>query len=162
MAERPRSAAPPTREIRADAVELITGGAGPELFTSYDPDANHAPGGRTAPLFDLRVVEFLLSLPPIPWAVDKTILRQTARARSLPESISARPKSPLAGDPRDELLRRSGESAEKRMNASAALGHYVVSERLPSLAAAVGTELLWPLQRALSLEHWLCSHSLDG
>ena len=150
------------RGVHADAVELIAGGALTGALASYDPTLTMRPVVARHPLSDLRIIEFLLSLPPIPWAVDKTILRQAARARSLPRAISARPKSPLAGDPRDELLRRSGESAEKRMNAPAALGHYVVSERLPSLAAAVGTELLWPLQRALSLEHWLCSHSLGG
>ena len=99
----------PDRGVRADAAELITGPALPQLFDSYDSALTmHAVDVRH-PLFDLRVIDFLLSLPPVPWAVNKTILRQTARSRSLPASISARPKTPLAERPRQstaEALKR--------------------------------------------------------
>ena len=150
----------PDREVRADAVELISGGALTGAFDSWDPALTAQPVVARHPLSDLRVIEFLLSLPPIPWAVNKTILRRAARARSLPRSISDRPKSPLAGDPTEALVRRGGELANRRLRRSAALDRYLASEQLPSLAVLAGTELFWPARCAFSLEHWLRSHSL--
>lgn len=51
-----------------------------------------------SPLFDYRLLRFLLRLPPIPWCVDKEILRRAMRG-ALPEAILQRPKCPLAEDP---------------------------------------------------------------
>ena len=50
------------------------------------------------PLTDLRVVEFALRLPPVPWCVDKELFR-TVMAGVLPPAVVRRPKAPLAGDP---------------------------------------------------------------
>lgn len=50
------------------------------------------------PLLDRRVLQFLLRVPPVPWCMNKELLRQAARG-ILPEGIRLRPKTPLAGDP---------------------------------------------------------------
>ena len=46
------------------------------------------------PYLDLRLVEFVLSLPPLPWLYHKHILRQSMRS-ALPETVVDRPKHPL-------------------------------------------------------------------
>ena len=153
---------PPDRDVRADAVELITGGALTGAFDFWDPALTAQPVVGRHPLSDLRVIEFLFSLPPIPWAVNKTLLRQAAQLRSLPRSISDRPKSPLAGNPAEVLVRRAGDAADRRLKPSAALGGYLATEQLPSLAAVAGTEYFWPALCAFSLEHWLRSRSLGA
>ena len=150
------------REVHADALGLITAGGLTGAFVSWDSTLTMHPVIARHPLSDLRVIEFLLSLPPIPWAVNKTILRRAAQAQSLPRSISDRPKSPLVEDPTEGLVRRAGEAANRRLKPSTALGAYLATEQLPSLAAVAGTELLWPAVCAFTLEHWLRSHSFGG
>jgi asparagine synthase (glutamine-hydrolysing) len=50
------------------------------------------------PFFDLRVVRYLLAIPPIPWCLNKTLLRRAMRG-VLPDAVRLRPKAPLAADP---------------------------------------------------------------
>jgi asparagine synthase (glutamine-hydrolysing) len=51
-----------------------------------------------APLLDLRVLRFLLRVPPVPWCVEKKLARQALK-NFLPSVVLNRPKTPLAGDP---------------------------------------------------------------
>lgn len=55
------------------------------------------------PLLDERVVRFALSLPPMPWCVDKHLLRRSLHG-ILPAAVTTRPKAPLAGDPLECFL----------------------------------------------------------
>ena len=50
------------------------------------------------PFFDVRLLIFALSVPPIPWMVNKALLRAAMRGR-LPERIRLRPKTPLGAMP---------------------------------------------------------------
>jgi asparagine synthase (glutamine-hydrolysing) len=52
------------------------------------------------PLFDFKLLGFLLRLPALPWCADKTISRRAMRG-SLPEAVLKRPKSPI---PHEMLL----------------------------------------------------------
>ncbi len=47
-----------------------------------------------APLLDLRILTFLLRLPPVPWCMHKELARQAMR-NLLPEPVLQRPKTPL-------------------------------------------------------------------
>jgi asparagine synthase (glutamine-hydrolysing) len=55
------------------------------------------------PFLDLRLVRYLLRLPQIPWAIEKSLLR-VAMKGLLPPQILRRPKAPLAGNPWAALL----------------------------------------------------------
>jgi asparagine synthase (glutamine-hydrolysing) len=59
---------------------------------------SHLPVDSRSPLLDLRILRFLLRVPPLPLCLDKELLRR-AGLGSLPEEIRLRPKVPLAGDP---------------------------------------------------------------
>lgn len=52
---------------------------------------------RIMPFWDERVVQFCLRVPAVPWCEDKLLLREAMRGL-LPESIRARPKTPVMGD----------------------------------------------------------------
>jgi asparagine synthase (glutamine-hydrolysing) len=67
-------------------------------FERIDPGNSGIPLQRYSPLFDLRMLEFLFSLPTVPWKFDKYLLRRAMKGH-LPERILNRPKTPLAGDP---------------------------------------------------------------
>lgn len=58
------------------------------------------------PFFDVRIVEYLFTLPVWPWFTDKHLLRK-AMTGFLPEAIRLRPKTPLGGDPVSLQLEQS-------------------------------------------------------
>jgi len=60
-----------------------------------------------APLLDLRILRFLLRLPPVPWCVNKELSRR-AMKDSLPDEVLVRPKTPLLEDPLDVCWKRDG------------------------------------------------------
>ena len=74
------------------------------LLENDDPGVTRAPVEIRYPFLDLRIVDFLLAVPPFPWSFQKRLLRQAMVGR-LPESVRRRRKTPLAGDPVAELLK---------------------------------------------------------
>ncbi|NJM19855.1 MAG: asparagine synthetase B [Richelia sp. RM2_1_2] len=61
------------------------------LFEQFDPGSTGIPIKHYYPFFDLRLVNFLVSIPPVPWLVNKNILREAMKGR-LPEAIRTRKK----------------------------------------------------------------------
>jgi len=51
-----------------------------------------------APFLDRRLLRFLLRLPPVPWFMDKELVRR-AQKNVLPKEILVRPKTPLQREP---------------------------------------------------------------
>lgn len=68
------------------------------VLETEDAGWNRIPLETRAPLLDLRIVRFLLTLPPVPWCARKELCRQTMKGH-LPERVVQRPKKPLAADP---------------------------------------------------------------
>ncbi|HEX2123767.1 MAG TPA: asparagine synthase-related protein [Thermoanaerobaculia bacterium] len=83
---------------RPEAFRGLTSNAWPAVFESYDASATGQPIEYAAPFFDVRLLEFALSLPPMPHFAGKDILRQAMRG-ALPDEVRLRPKTPLQGDP---------------------------------------------------------------
>jgi asparagine synthase (glutamine-hydrolysing) len=77
------------------------------VFEAFDPNSTGVSLEFRHPLFDLRLLDFALRVPSLPWCVDKALLRETMRGK-LPEEVRLRPKAPLAGDPRRRLFGDSG------------------------------------------------------
>ena len=59
------------------------------------------------PFLDLRIVNYILALPPFPWFFEKMLLRE-AMAERIPERVRMRPKTPLQGDPVSAQLQKTG------------------------------------------------------
>ncbi len=73
------------------------------LLASYDPGNTGLQMEARFPFFDLRLVNFALSLPSVPWCTQKEVLRQ-AMAGLLPEPTLSRLKQPLRGDPVEAMI----------------------------------------------------------
>jgi asparagine synthase (glutamine-hydrolysing) len=99
-----RAPLPPRSVARA---RLAHRAWGPYL-ESFDAGVNGVAVQTCWPCLDHRVVRFALALPPLPWCVDKHLVRATL-APVLPQSITARPKAPLAGKPLEAFLSRHPE-----------------------------------------------------
>jgi asparagine synthase (glutamine-hydrolysing) len=124
-----------------------------DLFESYDAGITGLPHVVTHPLMDLRVVAFLQSLPPIPWCIEKHILRRAGEGL-LPPEILRRIKTPLAGDP----LQSRGDEVAAALSAPGALAgleRWVAAERLGPLDGIDSTPVSWESARLASLARWL-------
>lgn len=124
------------------------------ILEGRDAGVTGVPVDHRHPLLDLRMVEFGLSLPAIPWCVDKHILRESAR-NLLPKSIRTRPKSPLGGDPIPFAIRAYLEGRKKPPKLHPEMGRYIDPGRLPRIIDDAGTEGYWFALRVLILNFWL-------
>jgi hypothetical protein len=107
------------------------------------------------PLADLRLIRFAAALPAVPWCVDKHLLR--CCLRTLPSAIRSRPKSPLAGNPVIQLVRRGALARVAVTRRAPELSTLVHEERLTatlSRAVALAEAELWPLLRTVALDAW--------
>ncbi|OLE97050.1 MAG: hypothetical protein AUG75_12860, partial [Cyanobacteria bacterium 13_1_20CM_4_61_6] len=98
-------AAAPNEAVRPVAYKAMADPMWPALFEAYDCGVTGVPVEVRHPFFDLRLVDFLLGLPALPWCSDKELLREAGRG-ILPDAVRLRRKSPLLEDPLIALLRR--------------------------------------------------------
>jgi asparagine synthase (glutamine-hydrolysing) len=68
------------------------------MFEFQDPGVTHCPLEFRYPFLDLRLVDYLLAIPPFPWSYKKKLLRAATKGK-LPEVIRLRPKAPLSRNP---------------------------------------------------------------
>jgi asparagine synthase (glutamine-hydrolysing) len=109
------------------------------------------------PLLDIRLLDFFLALPPIPWCVKKHLFRVAMRDR-LPPEVCRRPKSPLGGDPVLQCLRQPGGRvrAVEDLDPAPELASFVNIEELKrALGSTGGLSRWWTDIRPCCLNHWL-------
>jgi asparagine synthase (glutamine-hydrolysing) len=126
------------------------------LFEHENPGVTRRPVEVRYPFLDLRVVEYLLALPPFPWFFEKTLLRE-AMVGCLPESVRRRPKTPLAGDPLAEWLKHCGPNCVTEAPWSEEASRYVTRSAIAPLKGAGESEELQAAVRPICLNFWLQS-----
>ena len=128
------------------------------LFEGYDKHVTQLPLEVRHPFIDVRLVEYLLSIPAKPWCVNKHILRCAMKDR-LPAAVLNRPKTPLAGDPALQLSQRSGVRWLDNFEVTPQLTCFVNLKVRRSLAEEKTPNALWTNLRLFAFNHWL-THSL--
>ncbi len=108
------------------------------------------------PFLDLRVVNFLLALPPFPWAFDKRILREAMSGR-LPENVRVRRKTPLVSDPLAVHLNDEQAWWRNRVEWIGDMDRYVNRSALPLIRGQATTDQEDEAVRPLCLNFWLQS-----
>uniref|UniRef100_B8HXX3 asparagine synthase (glutamine-hydrolyzing) n=1 Tax=Cyanothece sp. (strain PCC 7425 / ATCC 29141) TaxID=395961 RepID=B8HXX3_CYAP4 len=83
---------------RGKAYQALTSPLWQGIFETYDPGYNHINVETRLPFMDILLLNYCLSLPPLPWCIEKQLTRR-AMANMLPIEVIQRPKTPLAGDP---------------------------------------------------------------
>lgn len=119
------------------------------LFTSCDFDEAQAPLVWRHPYLDLRVLTFMLSVPPIPWAYDKRLLREAMKGR-LPDAVLERRKKPLSGNPLATALHGQ---ALPELRCAGQLSRWLAVDALPGREVAETD--LDALITVHALDHWL-------
>ncbi|HEY6402773.1 MAG TPA: hypothetical protein VI479_15255, partial [Blastocatellia bacterium] len=70
---------------RPEAYQILTSTFWTKLFESYDPEMTNFPIEIRHPLFDLRLLSYLMAMPTLPVCVDKRLMR-VAMQGLLPDS----------------------------------------------------------------------------
>jgi asparagine synthase (glutamine-hydrolysing) len=93
--------------MHPDAYRALHGGYWSSVHETEDAGCTGVLLETRAPLLDLRVLRFLLRLPPVPWCIKKELCRRAMKGE-LPEQVLVRSKAPLVADPLELLWRRDG------------------------------------------------------
>ena len=126
------------------------------ILEGRDAGVTGVPVEHRHPLLDLRMVEFGLSLPAIPWCIDKHILREAAKGL-IPEPARTRPKSALGGDPMPRAIHLWLAASKNLPLPHPTLARYIDVKSLPRVIDDLGTTGYWFSLRALILNFWLYS-----
>jgi asparagine synthase (glutamine-hydrolysing) len=152
------------RELRAPAVSAhpfhprayasFTSAYWPSVFESEDAAWTRLPIEMRAPFLDLRLVRFLLRVPPVPWCAGKHLVRVAMRGQ-LPEEILRRPKTPLEVDPLIAHVRRKSWIPRAAETPVPGIEEFVDWPRVQAALSGGSEGTLWRDLRAISLNWWL-------
>ena len=127
-----------------------------QLFELENAGVTQYPVEVRYPFLDLRIVNYILALPPFPWSFEKTLVRQAMHGH-LPEKIRLRKKTPLAGDPLVEKLRQPDAAWLDDSRWSDEIDRYIDRTALPRLTGESNSASVRVDIRALCLNFWLQS-----
>ena len=131
-------------------------------FEQYDPANTPRPVEARHPFFDLRLVNFLLNLPTLPWCIGKQLFRE-AMVGFLPQEVIRRRKTALGGNPVAELLKQPSSAWIDLFEPRPEFLHYVDRSLIPAMT---GTRSIpadaWENLRPITLNHWLLTHATVG
>jgi len=156
----PRASAPKAA-VRPVAYEAMVDPVWPTLFEGCDIGLTRVPVEVCHPFFDLRLVDFLLALPALPWCSDKELLREAARG-ILPEAVRLRRKSPLLADPLIALLQQPESAWVDSFEGVPELARYVERPLIPKVFGEKDPWTAWIHLRPLSLNFWLKSEEASA
>lgn len=106
------------------------------------------------PYLDIRMVNFVLSLPPFPWLFDKHILRKAMETK-LPVEVINRPKTPLGMPDNLALKLRETKGVDNRVTHPDLL-QFVERSKLPKLCDGTGDSASTYVDlRPTHLNRWL-------
>ena len=106
------------------------------------------------PFLDLRLVAYLLAIPPMPWFFRKFLLREAMRGR-LPEKIRKRRKITGGRDTLGDALRTWGKFDFSKDSLSDEIRRYVDLDKLSPPSASRGSEMAETNLRVWCLNFWI-------
>ena len=143
------------RVVRPKVYEGLSSPLWQTVFEQLDPGVSGFPLEVRLPFLDLRLLDFALALPPLPWCMNKELLRVSMQ-NTLPKAVCLRPKTPLQGDPLLIHLRHPDAHWVNDIERAAEIETYIRSEAVPEVTAQPSSpELAWINLRPLVLNHWL-------
>jgi asparagine synthase (glutamine-hydrolysing) len=126
------------------------------FFDCYDAGVTGVPLECRHPFIDLRLIEYCLALPPVPWCIRKTILREAMRGM-LPDAVRLRPKTPASSRPAGKMLRAVDAQWIDDFIPARGLGDYVDHSKIPNVWGGDNDSQDWMNLRPLSLNLWFQS-----
>jgi asparagine synthase (glutamine-hydrolysing) len=150
--------APSNHPLRPEAHGRISNPSWARLLEQYDPGVSRVPVEVRHPFFDVRVVEYLLAIPPQQWYNDKGLLR-IAYGNRFPARFRGRGKTPLAAGSLQARLDAFGASDVARTRLAPGIHRWVDAARLPRFAGGRfdggSFSEAWLHLRPINLSLWL-------
>jgi len=145
---------PPEHPLHPQAYESLHSGYWASVLETEDAGWTGVPLELRAPLLDLRLLRFLLRLPPVPWCVNKALTRR-AMANKLPDAVVQRPKTPLVDDPLSHCELPAGWAADVSLDHRGRLEMFVNWDKWCETLSGPKGSLSWLSLRPVSLLYWL-------
>ncbi|MCK5538508.1 MAG: hypothetical protein KAI79_16900, partial [Bacteroidales bacterium] len=115
---------------------------------------NFSMSEKRDPFLDLRLIEFIFSIPATPWLFNKHILRESMK-EILPQEIINRPKAVL-GNIHTEMIKKSELNQIDNWEEAVAFSNYILKEKIPPfLSKEIDENSLYINLRTLLLNNWL-------
>lgn len=141
--------------FRRSAYRSLTAPFWDYLLENLDAVATRQPLEHRHPFLDIRLVRYLLSVPTLPWCVDKHLLRESVKG-NLPEEVRLRRKTPMSEDAVLSRLRKRKLGQLAHFAPAAELSRFVTVDQIVK-AGALGSDAvrLWTNLRPYSVSFWL-------
>jgi asparagine synthase (glutamine-hydrolysing) len=127
-----------------------------KFLEGFDCATSGTPLDWRHPYLDIRLLNFMLSVPPIPWARRKLLIRQAMKGM-LPQEVLLRDKTPLAEDPCAKIILKEGLPG---LALSKDTRRYVEEAMLPKRPKNASE--VYDLLRVRILDHWLRNQARKG
>ncbi|MFI5312317.1 MAG: asparagine synthetase B family protein [Gemmatimonadales bacterium] len=148
----PVAASPhPTRPLTQ---ELLLGSVWQSLLETFEPAYSGSALEARWPLLDTRVLEYVLSIPPVPWCQRKELVRVAFRDE-LPTDVVARPKTSLPGYGEAQVARWRAAWRPERCVISSRVDPFVDTDRALEYLNSGSAEQVLRAWRVLALDRWL-------
>ena len=149
-----RRISPDEHPFHPRAYRVLTSPYWPSVLEQEEAGWTRAPVELRAPFLDWRVLRFLLRIPPVPWCMEKELLRRAMR-HLLPAEIRKRPKTPMLEDPLVVHARQGNWSPLPLPAPAGEIEGFVDWSRLHKELAGGSPDRLWLNLRPLSFNYWL-------
>ena len=140
--------------LHPEGYASLTGSYWPSVLEGEEAGWTGVAVETRAPLLDQRLVRFLLRVPPVPWCMNKELMR-TAMKGLLPDKVRLRTKAPLRGDPLLVHAEKYGWKMTLRDGACDRLRMFVNCKMLSATSHPALGLSLWADVRPIALDYWL-------
>jgi len=127
-----------------------------QMFEQENAGLTSCPLETRYPFLDLRIVNYILALPPFPWFFEKMLLRE-AMAQRIPERVRMRLNTPVEGDPVLAQLQKAGPEVLNQMQWSEDSDRFIERSAVVALHGKMSTEQIRMHLRPYCLNIWLQS-----
>jgi len=149
VAARPRDPLRPFAHYTLDFIARLA-----NFFEAIDPSRTGVAMEMRHPFFDVRMIDFCLALPTVPWCIRKELLRRWLIGR-VPEAVRTRPKTPLAGYPHLEAPTRPGAPGSGAFDPCDEAARFLDRGKMRTMERSAHPSTSWANLRPVSLDLWL-------
>ncbi|HEY2848916.1 MAG TPA: asparagine synthase-related protein [Gemmatimonadaceae bacterium] len=148
----PPSAGP--HETRPDAVRYLADPIWQHVLESAQTAYTGVPLEIVWPFLDVRVMEFVFSVPPVPWCQRKELIRRSFRDE-LPDEVLTRRKEPLRGLFEEQVAR--WRAAPHKRKLGGAVCEFVDTRSVADTLERGSVDDVLAVRRVFVLDQWLRS-----
>jgi asparagine synthase (glutamine-hydrolysing) len=147
----PERSAHPTRP---DAARSLADSVWQSVLEPSQPAYTGVPLDIVWPLLDTRVIEFVFSIPPVPWCQRKELVRRAFRG-DLPSEVLARKKTPLRGFYEFQVAQWRASRCRSTTAFAEAIHEFVDTRSVVHTLQTGPVEGVLAAWRVLALDRWL-------